>query len=179
MSVVTLRYAHAFGDVVRSSGLDAPTAQQQLRDFADTLNGSRELREFLGNPSIAAADKLRMVDAIVARIGVYPQVRNLIAVIMHNERLGEMDEILAEYGAVVDQQSSVSKAAVTSARPLNEADRAELEQSIAKLAGGRVTTTFHEDSALLGGAVVRIGSTVYDGSVRAQLQQLKERLINA
>ena len=179
MSVVTLRYAHAFGDVAKSSGLDAAAAQQQLRDFADTLKGSHELREFLGNPSIAAPDKLRIVDAIVARIGVFPQVRNFLAVMMHNERLGEIDEILTEYAAVVDEQTSVSEAAVTTARPLNVDDRAELEQSIAKLAGGRVNTTFHEDSTLLGGAVVRIGSTVYDGSVRAQLEQMKQRLINA
>lgn len=179
MSVVTLRYANAFGDVAKSSGLDAAVAQQQLRDFAGTLAGSHELREFLGNPSIAAPDKLRIVDAVVAKIGVYPQVRNFIAVMMHNERLGEIDEILAEYAVVVDEQTSVSEASVTTARALDEADRAELEQSIAGLAGGRVKTTYHEDSTLLGGAVVRIGSTVYDGSVRAQLQQLKQKLINA
>ena len=158
---------------------DAAAAQQQLADFAGTLSGSPELREFLNNPSIAAADKLRIVDEIGARIGFFPQVRNFVAVIMSHERLNDLNEILAEYSAVVDEQSSVSDAEVTTARPLNDTDRVELEARIAQLAGGSVRTSYHEDESLLGGAVVRIGSTVYDGSVRGQLQQLKEKLVNA
>ena len=98
---------------------------------------------------------------------------------MSHERLNELNDILAEYASVVDQQTSVSEADVTTARPLNDQDRAELESRIASLAGGSVRTTYHQDEALLGGAVVRIGSTVYDGSVRGQLQQLKEKLVNA
>ena len=179
MSVVTLRYAHAFGDVALAANLDPAATQQQLRDFADSYSGSAELREFLMNPSIDVADRLRIVDTICDRIGMYPQVRNFIKVITTHERLNELNEILAEYSSVVDVETKVSEADVTTARPLNDADRADLEACIATLAGGSVRTTYHEDSALLGGAVVRIGSTVYDGSVRAQLQQLKQRLINA
>ncbi|MEO6981753.1 MAG: F0F1 ATP synthase subunit delta, partial [Edaphobacter sp.] len=70
-------------------------------------------------------------------------------------------------------------AEITSAHELNAEDRAELEAQVTKLAGGRVRTTYRQDAGLLGGAVVRIGSTVYDGSIRSQLQQLKQRLINA
>ena len=179
MSIVTLRYAHAFADVARSSNLDATSAQQQLQDFAGTLAGSDELREFLNNPSIPTPDKLRIVDAIGGRIGFFPQVRNFVAVIMSHERLNELNEILAEYATVVDRQTAVSEAEVTTARPLDDAGRVELEARIAALAGGSVRTTYHQDEALLGGAVVRIGSTVYDGSVRAQLQQLKQKLVNA
>lgn len=179
MSIVSLRYAHAFNDVAMSNSLDVVAAQQQLRDFASTLAGSHELREFLNNPSIATPEKLKIVDAIGARIGFLPQVRNFVAVIMGHERLNELDEILVEYAVVVDQQTSVHEAEVTTARPLNDQDRVDLEAQIASLAGGSVRTTYHQDEALLGGAVVRIGSTVYDGSVRAQLQQLKEKLVNA
>lgn len=179
MSTVSLRYAHAFGDVAKSANLDAVVARQQLEDFSGTLSGSPELHEFLGNPSIPAPQKLKIVDAIVAKIGMYPQVRNFIAVIMTHERLAELPEIIAEFSAFADQQSAITDAEVTTARPLNDADRVELEAQISKLAGGAIRTAYHEDSTLLGGAVVRIGSTVYDGSVRAQLQQLKTRLINA
>ena len=108
-----------------------------------------------------------------------PQVRNFIAVIMEHQRLAELDEILAEYHAVADEQSGLAEAEITSAHPLNDEDRAELEAQVAKLAGGRVRATYRQDATLLGGAVVRIGSTVYDGSVRAQLQQLKQKLVNA
>jgi F-type H+-transporting ATPase subunit delta len=179
MSVLSLRYAHAFASVAASSHLDAAAAQQQLDDFNGTLAGSRELREVLMNPSIGTEQKLRVLDAIAGRIGMFPQVRNFLAVIMDHQRLAELDEILAEYHSVADEQSNMAEAEITSARPLNDQDRAQLETQVAKLAGGPVRTTYHQDATLLGGAVVRIGSTVYDGSIRAQLQQLKQKLMNA
>jgi F-type H+-transporting ATPase subunit delta len=179
MSVLSLRYAHAFASVAASSHLDVVAVQQQLGDFSGTLAGSRELREVLMNPSIANEQKLKVLDAIASRIGMLPQVRNFIAVIMDHQRLDELDEILTEYHAVADDQSGLTEAAITSARPLNDQDRAELEAQVARLAGGRVHTTYSQDPSLLGGAVVCIGSTVYDGSIRTQLQQLKQKLVNA
>jgi F-type H+-transporting ATPase subunit delta len=131
------------------------------------------------NPSIATEQKLKILDAIAARISMFPQVRNFLAVIMGHQRLAELDEILAEYYAVADEQSNMAEAEITSALPLNDQDRAELEAEVAKLAGGRVRANYRQDPTLLGGAVVRIGSTVYDGSIRAQLQRLKQRLVNA
>jgi len=179
MSVLSLRYAHAFASVATASHLDTSAAQQQLNDFSGTLANSRELREVLMNPSIASDQKLRVLDAIAGRIGMFPQVRNFLAVIMDHQRLGELNEILTEYHAVADEQSNMAEAEITSARPLNDQDRAELEAQVSRLAGGRVRATYHQDATLLGGAVVRIGSTVYDGSIRAQLQQLKQKLVNA
>jgi F-type H+-transporting ATPase subunit delta len=179
MSVLALRYAHAFASVVASSHLDVAAAQQQLNDFSGTLAGSHELREVLMNPSIAKEQKLKVLDAIAGRIGMFPQVRNFLAVIMDHQRLAELDEILTEYHAVADERSGLAEAEITSARPLNAEDRADLESQVAKLAGGHVRATYYQDASLLGGAVVRIGSTVYDGSIRAQLQQLKQKLINA
>jgi F-type H+-transporting ATPase subunit delta len=179
MSVLSLRYAHAFASVASSSHLDTAAAQQQLSDFSKTFAGSHDLREVLMNPSITNDQKLKVLDAISARIGMLPQVRNFIAVIMDHQRLAELDEILAEYHAVADEEAHTAEAEITSAHPLNDQDRAELESQVARLAGGRVRTTYLQDPALLGGAVVRIGSTVYDGSIRAQFQQLKEKLINA
>ncbi len=179
MSALTLRYAHAFASVAASNHLDASAAQQQLRDFSDTLAGSRELREVLMNPSIVNEQKLKVLDAIAGRIGMMGQVRNFLAVIMDHQRLAELDEILTEYHEIADEQSGLAEAEITSARPLNDEDRAELEAQLAKVAGGRVRATYREDATLLGGAVVRIGSTVYDGSLRGQFQQLKQRLVNA
>jgi F-type H+-transporting ATPase subunit delta len=179
MSVLSLRYAHAFASVAVSSHLDTTAAQQQLNDFNGTLAGSRELREVLTDPSIATEQKLKVLDAIAGRIGMFPQVRNFLAVIMGHQRLAELNEIIAEYHAVADEQSNLTEAEITSARPLNDQDRAELEAQVARIAGGHVRATYHQDATLLGGVVVRIGSTVYDGSIRAQLQQLKQKLVNA
>ena len=179
MSVLALRYAHAFASVVTSNKLDTNAVQQQLNDFNDTLAESHALSEVLANPAIPAPEKLKVLDAIAARVNMLPQVRNFLAVIMDNQRLTELNEIVAEYHAVADEQSGVAEAEITSAHPLNDQDRAELESQVAKLAGGRVRTTYRQDATLLGGAVVRIGSTVYDGSIRAQLQQLKQKLVSA
>ena len=79
----------------------------------------------------------------------------------------------------MDKHAGAVEARITSARPLNAADRAQLEAQIAKLAGAQVRASYGEDASLLGGAVVEVGSMVYDGSVRAQLERLKQRLVNA
>jgi len=179
MSVVALRYAHAFADVTESRRLDVAAVERQLGDFNATLTGSPDLREVLMDPSIARAQKLKVLDAIAQRLGMAVEARNFLAVIIDHLRLNELGDILAEYHALADEQSGLVEAEITSAHNLNAEDRAELESQVEKLAGGRVRTTYRQDAALLGGAIVRIGSTVYDGSIRAQLQQLKQRLVSA
>ena len=179
MSVLSLRYARAFATVATSAKLDVAAAQQQLADFSGTFAGSQQLREILMNPSIPNEQKLKVLDAIAGRIGMFPQVRNFLAVIMDHQRLAELEEIVAEYHAVADEQSHVTEAEITSAHPLNADDRVQLEAQIATLAGARVRASYAQDATLLGGAIVQIGSTVYDGSVRGQLQQLKQKLVNA
>jgi F-type H+-transporting ATPase subunit delta len=85
------RYARAFAEVVESDRLDASEVERQMRDFSETLAGSNELREVLENPSIEMAGKLRVLDGIAARIVMFFQVRNFIAVIVEHHRLAELD----------------------------------------------------------------------------------------
>ena len=179
MSVVALRYAQAFADVTKSRQLDIASTERQLADFKDTLAESRDLRVALMDPSIARAQKLKVLDAIARRLGMGGEARNFLAVIIDHQRLDELNEILTEYHAIADEQSGMVEAEITSARNLSPEARRELESQVEKLAGGRVRTTYRQDPSLLGGAVVRIGSTVYDGSLRAQFEQLKQRLVNA
>ena len=179
MSAIALRYAQAFASVVASQNLDPLATQRQLADFNDTLAQSQALGEVLSNPAIPSEQKLRVLDAIASRLGMFPQVRNFLAVIMDHQRMNVLGEILAEYHGLADEQAGLAEAEITSARPLDDRDRAELEAQVSRLAGGRVRATYRQDPALLGGAVVRLGSTVYDGSVRAQLLGLREKLINA
>jgi len=179
MSVLSLRYAHALASVVAAQKLDSAAALGQLNDFAGTFTGSRELREVLMNPSIQNEQKLKVLDAIAARTGMMPQVRNFVAVVMDHNRLAELSGMVTEFATVSDEQAGMAEAEITSAHSMNDEDKAELEAQVAKLAGGKVRATYGEDKTLLGGAVVRIGSTVYDGSIRAQLRELKHRLVNA
>ena len=179
MAMITLRYAHAFEQVVVANKLDSSAALSQLRDFADTFAGSADLREVLMDPSIPKEQKLRLIDAIGGRIGMIPQVRNFVAVITEHDRLHELNEIIAEYASAADEQSGIADAEITTALPLNDQDRVQLEAEVGKLAGGQVRAVYIQDATLLGGVIVKLGSTVYDGSVRGQLAQLKQRLINA
>jgi F-type H+-transporting ATPase subunit delta len=173
------RYARAFAEVAEASGLAPAAAQQQLQDFADTLGGSAELRDLLGSPAIPTAQKVKVLDALAPRMGLVRPVRNFLAVILEHQRLSDLDEIRTEYRELADQHAGAVEATITSARPLDRETRAELEAQIAKLAGAGVRATYQEDPGLLGGAVVQIGSTVYDGSIRAQLGNLRHRLVSA
>ncbi|HWG17589.1 MAG TPA: ATP synthase F1 subunit delta [Acidobacteriaceae bacterium] len=178
-TALALRYARAFAEVAESAKLDSSAAQSQLRDFAETLAGSSDLRELLENPSIEQASKLKVLDAIAKRMGMFAQVRNFLAVIIEHGRLAELNDILKEYREMADADSGAVEARIVTARPLNDADRAQLEAQVTRMAGAHVRATYAQDASLIGGAVVEIGSTIYDGSVRTQLQQLKQRLVNA
>ena len=173
------RYAHAFAEVATRAGLDVQAAQAQMQAFADQLADSRELSEVLTDPSIPSEQKLAVIDAIAERLGLMREVRNFIAVIMDHQRLGELNEILSAYNEVAEAGKHIKEVEVTSARELNHDDRQQLEFEISKLAVSRVKISYTQDPALLGGAVVKIGSTVYDGSVRTQLDQLKQSLMTA
>jgi|SRR6187402_3791300 len=176
MAAFALRYARALDEIVVAHKLDRSAVGAQLSDFAGTLAESHDLHEFLMNPAIEHEKKIKVLDAIAGRLGMDPVVRNFVAVLMDHQRLLEIEEVIAEYVAVADAGAGTSEAEITSARGLREEDKQVLTAEAAKLAGGNVRVLWKEDASLLGGAVIRIGSTIYDGSVRAQLGQLERHL---
>ncbi len=176
MSVFAARYARAFADVVEDKGLNPAEVQKQAGDFASTLAGSEDLRRYLLNPSIPASRRIAALDAVNGKVGCGPQVRNFLAVLVRHERLAALDAILGQFRAEIDRRFHISEVVVTTARPLDEREARDLEERVARLAGSRVRASFREDPALIGGAVVRVGSTIYDGSVRGRLERLKEQL---
>jgi F-type H+-transporting ATPase subunit delta len=179
MSVFAARYARALADVVLESKLNPAEVLQQLNDFAATFAGSKELREVLLNPSLPTAKRVAILDAVNRRIGCGPKVRNFLAVLISRERLAALNEIVEEYRIEMNRRLEISDAEVLTARPLLDQERTKLEREVAELAGTRVNATFLEDKSLIGGAIVRIGSTIYDGSVRGRLERLKERLVSS
>ena len=176
MSAFSLRYARAFQQVAAAQHLHRDDVRRQLADFSGTLHSSRDLHEFLLNPSLAQEDKLKMLDALSGRIGLDRTVRNFIAVLMEHQRLSALDEIIAEYQTIADEANGVAEVEIVSAKPLGDAERGLLQGKAGELAGSDVRVTWSEDAALLGGAVIKLGSRVYDGSVRAQLQQMKQQM---
>jgi F-type H+-transporting ATPase subunit delta len=179
MASVTGVYARAFADVVVGKKLDAARLIQELHDFETLLHSSEALRRVLENPSIPGDQKRAVVDGIVARQSVSRQVRNFILVITAHRRLQLLSDILREVEQVVNERLGIADAEVLSARELGDSERRLLESEIARLTGKRVRARYERDSSLLGGAVVKVGSTIYDGSVKGQLARIREQLVES
>lgn len=173
-----VRYARAFADVVASSKLDATALDRQFNDFLGTWDGSKELRDLFVNPAVPALQKVAVLDKLNAKMGLQKELRNLLAVLINNDRIGQVHEVAKAWRAEMQNRLGIRQAEIVTARELSEGERAELVAGAAKLAGSRVEATFKLDKSILGGAVVRIGSTVWDGSVRGRLERLREALVS-
>jgi F-type H+-transporting ATPase subunit delta len=176
MASVASTYARAFADVVLSAHLDADRSIAELRAVASLLAESAELRRVWENPAIPADQKRRVLDVIAGREGFSTQVRNLVAVLIDHRRVHFLEPIIAQLEKELDARLGFAEAQITSARELGDSERREFEAQVGKLTGKKVRARYGLDASLLGGAVVRLGSTIYDGSVKGQLERLKEAI---
>ena len=176
MASVASSYARAFADVVLDSKLDAESAIGDLRSLAKLLAESIELRRVWENPAIPAEQKRSILDVIVKRDGISKQVRNLVAVLIDHRRVPFLARIIEQLEKDLDARLGIADAQVISARELGAAEKKALETQVAKLTGKKVRARYEHNPSLLGGAVVRVGSTIYDGSVLGQLQRIKEAI---
>jgi F-type H+-transporting ATPase subunit delta len=176
LSAVAERYAVALADVVMDRK-GAPDIPEDLAQFTDVFFSSADLRNALESPAVDREVKIKIVEEIAEKMELDDAVRNFICVVVDNGRTHMLREIVRLLTVELDRRQDVVKLEVTSARKLAEGDRTRL---IAVFKGNdprrKVRANFAEDQALLGGVVVRVGSTVYDGSVREQLNRLRERL---
>ena len=179
MASVVGIYARAFADVVMktSSRLDPAGALQELRTIEALLEESDQLRRVLENPSIPGDTKRAVLDAITKRLGATRQVRNFMAVLTDHRRLPLFSEILKQLEQELNDRQGFAEAKVSTARPLSDAEKQMLEAEITRLTGKKVRARYGQDASLLGGAVVQVGSTIYDGSVEGQLNRIREQLV--
>jgi len=173
---VASTYARAFADVVLDEHLDAGRAIGGLRRISGLLDESTELRRVWENPAVPAEQKRRLLDAIVHREGIEKPVRNLVAVLMDHRRISFLARITEQLEKELDARMGLAEANITSARELGDAEKRALEAQIEKVTGKKVRAHFGLDASLLGGAVVRVGSTIYDGSVKGQLEKIREQI---
>ena len=176
MASVAGTYARAFADVVLSARLDAERSIAELRTIAKLLEENIELRRVWENPAVPADQKRRVLDVIAQRDNILLQVRNLIAVLIDHRRMHFLGQIIGQLGKELDARLGFAEAEITSSRDLSEAEKSEFEAQVAKLTGKKVRAHYSRDAGLLGGAVLRIGSTIYDGSVKGQLERIKEAI---
>jgi F-type H+-transporting ATPase subunit delta len=179
MASVPSTYARAFADVVLEKHLDSSKALQELHSIEQLLAGSKELREVWEAPSIPADQKRRLLDAIAEREGISRPVRNFIAVLIDHKRIQVLQAIVRQLERELNQRLGFAEAEIISARELRDTERQELEAQVGKVTGKKVRARYSKDGALLGGAVIKVGSTIYDGSVKGQLQKIREQLASS
>ena len=169
------RYAAALADVVTQRD-EAREVQEELSAWELMMQGNPELLEVFRNPAIPYEQKRKVLDTLVARTRVRPTTANFLQVLLRNHRISELREINLRFAQELDDRRGVVVAHVTTARNVPETDRVRLADKLSNLTGRRVRLQFAVDEELLGGVVTRIGSTVYDGSVRTQLERIKLRM---
>jgi F-type H+-transporting ATPase subunit delta len=173
---VSHQYANALADVALAQGASEP-ALKQLSDFGAAYSTSAELRNFLGSPAVTREAKHAVVEKILARLGASRIIRNFLFLLVDKRRTIELAEIVQAFGEVIRERQGLSEAEIASVTELSAAQKAEFASTLTRLTGKRVELKFRLDPALLGGVVVRVGDTVYDGSLRSRLNAMRARLV--
>ena len=177
MSVQTVarRYATALADVVLERG-EAREVQQELLAWEELLQANANLREVFANPTIALDKKRAVLNKLIEMAKPRATTGNFLKVLLQNQRLTELGEINRKFTQIMDDRGGMVAATVTTARAVPQDAQTKLHDKLATLTGMKVRIDFATDPEIIGGLVTRIGSTVYDGSVRSQLQQIKEKM---
>jgi len=171
----SLQYANAMADIALAQGVAEPAAKQ-LHDFGAAYAQSPELRTFLASPAVSVEAKHAVIEEIAARLGASKIIRNFLLVLADHRRTRLIPEVFAAFHQVIRQRQGVAEAEVSSAFELSAGQKKEMAATLTRLTGKKIETKYALDPALLGGAVVRIGDTIYDGSLRSRLNEMRARL---
>ncbi|HEY2497515.1 MAG TPA: ATP synthase F1 subunit delta [Candidatus Angelobacter sp.] len=176
MAAVLGRYARAYADVAIKNKLNPEKTVAEFEQMAQTINGSRELRNVLQSPAVDREQKLNLLDSIIKHIGASMMLRNFLAVLIDHRRIGNIGELVEQFKQELDRRRGIADAKVSSVRELTSAEKQSLEKQLAEITGKTVRATYSEDASLLGGVLVRVGSTIYDGSVHGRLQRMRAEI---
>ncbi|HZS05728.1 MAG TPA: ATP synthase F1 subunit delta [Blastocatellia bacterium] len=177
MSVTTIanRYAHALADVILERR-EVSEVTRELSDFARLMQQNEELHGVFSSPAIPLARKRGVLDALLSRLRLRQTSSNFLQLLLSNYRLHHLPEVLGSLSKELDDRAGIISAEVTTARPLNDQNREMLNKRLREVTGREVRLQFRTDPELIGGVVTRIGSLVFDGSIKTQLAQMKRRL---
>lgn len=178
VETIARRYASALADVAVETG-QTDLVQNELNEWQALLSGSRELFMAFANPAIAHSSKEDLLEDLIARTSPSRTTANFLRVLLRNSRFTDLKAINERFAEVLDDRRGITSASVTSARELNEEEKAELKANLQKMSGKEVNLQYDIDENVIGGAVTRLGSVIYDGSVRTQLDLLKQQMIDS
>lgn len=172
LQTIARRYAIALADVAIERG-EAMTVQAELLEWAGMITSNALLKEAVSNPTVPYEQKRKLLQELIARTKIRPTTANFLQVLLRNQRLSEIGEVNKWFDQILDERSGVVAAEITTARPVAQETVDALSKKLAGISGKKVRLKFAIDERLIGGMVARIGSTVYDGSVRNQLREME------
>jgi F-type H+-transporting ATPase subunit delta len=180
MSIETIarRYGSALADVVLKNG-ETDTVKAELTEWSRMIESNAALYDAISNPSIPHQQKERLVESLLEKTRPSRTTANFIRVMLRNGRLQDVATIRERFESELEERRGIVSADIISARELPADERANLKAQLEQLTGKTVDLNFQIDENLIGGVVTRIGSTVYDGSVRTKLANLKEQIAAA
>jgi F-type H+-transporting ATPase subunit delta len=171
------RYAKALLDVAVAERLDTAAIERDLASIADAMRQHEELRRAFTSPGIPQQVRANVLDAFVAQAGITGPLAKLLRMLAERGRLDLVPDMLDVYRERLLAHQNIVRATVTSAAPLSAENVQRLQAGLSGLTGKRVQLETSVDPSIIGGVVTRIGSTVYDGSIRTQLQKMRQRLV--
>lgn len=172
---VARRYATALADVLAERNEEA-AVREELGAWERMVQENSLLLEAFTNPTIPYDQKSKVLNQLIARTGVRQTTSNFLRLLLRNQRFGELPHVNAKLSEILDERSGVVSAQVVSARTISEPVKSALEKTLQQITNKRIRLSFETDESLLGGIVTRIGSTIYDGSVRSQLERLGQEI---
>jgi F-type H+-transporting ATPase subunit delta len=173
MSVAANRYARALIDVLYPE--QAEIGQQQLQQFLSLLTDQPDARRLLENPAMAGDRRKRLLNDLSGAMNLDRRVANFIGILVDRDRLSLLEEIIQTYQKFLDEKLGIVRARVTAAYSLDAGQQKELMARLEKATGKQIRMEVAVDPSLIGGLVAQVGSTIYDGSVRQQLQAFRSR----
>ncbi len=175
MRTLADRYAAALAEVALAERA-ADRIRGELAEFMGLVRDFPELSTLLSSPAVPRAQKRSVIEALLGKLNASRTLRNFLFVVLDRRRTRLLPEIQRALDRQIDERLGITRAEVTSARELRPGDRTRLQSALERLAGKRIEAQYQWDPNLIAGAIVRIGSTIYDGSVRRQLEKLRRRL---
>ncbi len=178
-SVVANRYAHALASVILAPGskLTPEAAITQLKSVEELLDSASEIKHVMLSPAVASSKKRAVMGQLAGEMTLNPKIQNFLFVIIDHRRIDQLAGIREALETALDEAIGLLKAHITSAQPLDDSQRAALQGKFESLTGKKIRADYTVDSDLIGGVIARIGSTVYDGSVRGQFEGLRRKLV--
>jgi|SRR5215475_15915428 len=171
------RYARALTDVITDRG-ETDDVKAELNRFGLLLNQHSELRDVFASPVVSLEHKRAVLNELLDRLKLRPTSNNFLRLLLDNSRLHDLDHMINALLRELDLRKDIISAEITTAREMSEQEKMKMRERIKAATGKEVRLQFLSDPQIIGGVITRIGSLVYDGSIKNQLAQMKQRLVS-